>query len=71
MSLHRPTKYTVVRETAINSGSAAYLLGFLSGCFYADGRWLLGTLFLLVTILQDNVGSRLWLWLLENIKRKE
>ena len=71
MNLHRPTQYTVVRETTINTGSIAYVLGILSACLYTDGQWQLGTLCLALVILQDNIGSRLWLWLLENINRRK
>lgn len=64
-------KYKLIKEAAINLASLGIPMSFLSGWLFGSGHYLAGIFVGIGYILLDNVASRLWLWVLENIVRKE
>jgi hypothetical protein len=62
-------QYEVRKEVAIGLNSCGILLSFLAGFLFGSGEYLLGSIVTALYIATDNIGGRLWFWVLENIKR--
>ncbi len=58
----------VVKEIAINLSSLGIPLSFYAGFLMGKEDWVAGLLVIIVYMVMDNIGGRLWFSALEDIK---